>query len=844
MTPRFAISLGSDALGLLLRGADGWAELAALSLDDPDLRGALARMRRAAVDAGAPEDGSVPVIAILPRDVVRLVDGRVAPRLRPVAHEALRAEIRTLADGMTPYPIDALAIDWTAGRGQDEVQIALVARETLEEGRAFLLGHGFDPVAFAALRHPGRYDATAWFAADGISEVAEFLRAETTLDQRASAAPETVALPSALQEPEIGLPPQEQDETAETRDEPPVASPPARGHEPPAPPVRPILAPARAGRPSTPAAGFRIEALKPFLRHRPALAVVAALALLAVISIWALRPEGEATDAIAPSAATSPESEPPSDETAAAQFDEGAAGARDTGAATQATSDTVAGSSEPVGAGQDASSLPAEAALATPTAPTTNNPAETRLDPDQPPFPAETAAGEPGAEAPTAAQPDAPVAAPPTEQAEPAGATDLATATATAAAPAETMGTILPAAPVDSAGTTEPTAPAEAVATSPAPPFEGLAAPSTADAPSGAEALTITAGAAVPLVSTAVLPEGPPRLAADTVPGQVALPPPYGVIYSFDAQGRILPTPEGVLTPEGFLLVAGRPPLPPLPRPATAQAQDPAETALAAPLANPALAAAATAEQITAPPRPVARPAALLRVPDPLPGSRPAPARPASILAAAPPAEVAEGVDPTASEEPNAPETAAPEAAATSTSPPDARIPGPPVPLPRARPASIAALATAPVEAEAADAAASALAVAIAYRPSPRPDGLAERAAARSRTTEVATDDTEAAESGEIVESDLPEVRPSAEAAGVVAKKATVARAIDLEEMSLIGVFGTERARYALVRQPNGRIARVKVGDRLDGGRVVAIGDTELRYQKSGNTLTLRLPRG
>jgi hypothetical protein len=820
MTPRFAISLGSDALGLLLRGADGWAEVATLSLDDPDLRGALARMRRAAVEAGAPEDGSVPVIAILPRDVVRLVDGRLAPRLRPVAHEALRAEIRTLADGMTPYPIDALAIDWTAGRGQDEVQIALVARETLEEGRAFLLGHGFDPVAFAALRHPGRYDATAWFAADGISEVAEFLRAETTLDQRASAAPETVALPPASPEPEIAPHPQEPDETGEKRDERPATSPPARGQETSAPPMRPILAPARAGRPSKPAAALRIEALKPFLRHRPALAAIAALAILAVISIWALRPEGEATDGAAPSTATSPASEPPSGETAAAQLDVGAAGARDTEAATQATPDTGAGSSEPVGAGQDASSLPAEAAPAAPTSPTTTNPAETRLDPDQPPLPAETAAGEPGQEAPTAAQPDAPVAAIPTAQAEPAGAADLPTATATTAAPAE------------------------AAATSPAPPFEGLATPSTADAPSGAGALTITAGAADPLVATAMLPEGPPRLAADTVPGQVGLPPPYGVVYSFDAQGRILPTPEGVLTPEGFLLVAGRPPLPPLPRPATAQAQGPAETALAAPLANPALAAAAAAEQIAAPPRPVARPAALLRVPDPLPGSRPAPTRPTSILPEAPPAEIAGGVDPTTAEGSIAPETAAPEAAATSTSPPDARIPGPPVPLPRARPASIAALATAPVEAEAPDAGTSALAVAIAYRPTPRPDGLAERAAARSRTSEVASDDAEAAESGEIVESDLPEVRPSAEAAGVVAKKATVARAIDLEEMSLIGVFGTERARYALVRQPNGRIARVKVGDRLDGGRVVAIGDTELRYQKSGNTLTLRLPRG
>jgi hypothetical protein len=36
----------------------------------------------------------------------------------------------------------------------------------------------------------------------------------------------------------------------------------------------------------------------------------------------------------------------------------------------------------------------------------------------------------------------------------------------------------------------------------------------------------------------------------------------------------------------------------------------------------------------------------------------------------------------------------------------------------------------------------------------------------------------------------------------------------------------------------------VSVGDKLDGGKVAAIGDTELRYVKSGQNVVLKLPKG
>jgi hypothetical protein len=46
------------------------------------------------------------------------------------------------------------------------------------------------------------------------------------------------------------------------------------------------------------------------------------------------------------------------------------------------------------------------------------------------------------------------------------------------------------------------------------------------------------------------------------------------------------------------------------------------------------------------------------------------------------------------------------------------------------------------------------------------------------------------------------------------------------------------------VRLPSGRFVTVEVGDRLDGGRVAAIGDDSLQYIKDGENITLEVPNG
>jgi hypothetical protein len=87
-------------------------------------------------------------------------------------------------------------------------------------------------------------------------------------------------------------------------------------------------------------------------------------------------------------------------------------------------------------------------------------------------------------------------------------------------------------------------------------------------------------------------------------------------------------------------------------------------------------------------------------------------------------------------------------------------------------------------------------------------------------------------------------VSPKIPSSASVARQATLDNAINLRRINLIGVYGTAANRRALVRLPSGRYQKVKVGDRLDGGRIVAIGDSELRYQKSGRNTTLKIPSG
>ena len=76
-----------------------------------------------------------------------------------------------------------------------------------------------------------------------------------------------------------------------------------------------------------------------------------------------------------------------------------------------------------------------------------------------------------------------------------------------------------------------------------------------------------------------------------------------------------------------------------------------------------------------------------------------------------------------------------------------------------------------------------------------------------------------------------------------VAQKATLVKVLNLRKVNLIGVYGTSSNRRALVRLSSGRYKKVEVGDRIDGGKVAAIGNSQLRYTKSGKNIVIKMPK-
>lgn len=160
---------------------------------------------------------------------------------------------------------------------------------------------------------------------------------------------------------------------------------------------------------------------------------------------------------------------------------------------------------------------------------------------------------------------------------------------------------------------------------------------------------------------------------------------------------------------------------------------------------------------------------------------------------------------------------------------------------PRLRPATIKQAE----EAAAEQAPATAQAVALSRKPNSRPRNF-DRTVARAQQARAQQAARQQAEPKPTqVAAIAPRtVTPRVPSSTSVAKAATVKNAINLSRVNLIGVYGKPSSRRALVRLSNGRYKKVKIGDRVDGGRVSAIGEAQLNYTKNGRSVTLKMPKG
>jgi hypothetical protein len=450
---------------------------------------------------------------------------------------------------------------------------------------------------------------------------------------------------------------------------------------------------------------------------------------------------------------------------------------------------------------------------------------------------------------------------------QPEAALETPTETAEAETPAETATDALAEAPTETApepATTE-TAATDTTATTEIAPE---AAPETAEATASDSAapVRLADGQDEIFLATADAPpagqpaQGLPGVdtATDGAPLSPMAPPPFGTVYQLGADGRIQPTAEGIVTPDGVTLIAGKPIKLPPPRPAAisdapAESTAGTEATAAAGLVTPPAATDPATTEIAASDVFQADPA--------LAGVKPR-TRPEGLAPAA------------ATTPPETTETPADDDAALQLPAPDIRLAGS---RPRARPQEafeIAAAARQETQAASlvADGPISPLAVALSPRPAQKPDNFSKAveaavaAAVQEQPVQVAAAEpppqqqAEAAglrvrkptvdEGPERVEpeaDDEPEAAPerrSAQLTGTVEKKATFSNAYNLSKIGLIGVYGTASDRHALIRQSNGRFKKVQVGDRVEGGTVASITADELRYQKGGRMYALKMPQG
>lgn len=413
------------------------------------------------------------------------------------------------------------------------------------------------------------------------------------------------------------------------------------------------------------------------------------------------------------------------------------------------------------------------------------------------------------------------------------------------------------------------TAPVEATVPDPAPQTAVTetapdAAPATAEITTATAPQIATATADAP-GAVVVTSQDPPVVLPDPVaqpviaalaagpPPAPDIPPAFGTVLEFDATGLIKPTPEGIETPEGVFLRAGKPPVIPPRRSPVAEAAALAAAPPAAPTAAPE--ATETAAPLAVDPalanaRPKPRPATL--VPPglddtglaPLPGDavqivlRPR-VRPDSVLAAgsaarqaATPATPGADASLAAGAVAEGGLIATPSSVQISAN--TVTISRVPAPRPRDLERSVEA------------AVAAALQPGAPAAPEPEPAPEPEVAAVQPQVDEKRDkplvgkpDDTFVEEEPEVASA-----APSTATRGAVAKNATFRNAIDLGETNLIGIYGTENRRYAMVRTSAGSYKKVKVGDRVDGGKVAAISTKELRLQKGGSMVVLKIPGG
>ena len=879
MKPNFALTLSFDGIGLLHRAFPGWHLVGNVALDSADLSAELNTLRQKALMLDA---SGLRCKLVLPNDQVKYLsirdfDGDVSD---------MDASVRSALEGATPYSVNDLAYDWSFDNGV--LSIAAVARETLAEAEAFAVDHQFNPVCYVATPDVGQYvgepyfGVSAWARIDagGDIEVARDSSPIRVIGAAKLPDPEAPVVAEVTPEPAVGVDdieaasPQapEPEQTAPPETTPPEHSAVEPDAQAPEPEEAPSTDPADTPEPQTAGDTLEPDASAAFasIRARREEGAATTPRLDGVVRdapppriTFEATPELSAA-AEAPTVTGVSDAALPIDEDApiaapilADQIKPQTAGLADTPALDEAAPFVA----EPHGTPEDTAPPPVPPpAEAKPAFFTRRSRAKKKTG--------ALAAGIPqpadekqrmtifGAreQATVGGKPrflgliltavlllfligmaawasifmddglarffrsnDTPVVAslPSPEEAEAALSEEeeIELASLTPNEPVSVLDD--PATEILSRVTPADLSPDEAKARYAATGIWQLAPePSASPQPTNLEDFYQTSLDPDPGFQDAVALPSAEAALSDGIMFSPAPPPAADTRFVFDPRGFVLATPKGATTPEGVIVFAGQPKITPpanWSNPATALQQpdvsEQVEVRQAAirPRARPADAA----EKIE-------RNALSGRTLNELASLRPK-MRPESAQ------EAAEEARKIAQAKALAEQQA--EAAADSTDP-------------DAINSAVAAAAQATI----AFSGATPQAVKTSVKPKTKPRNF-DKIVQSTKRKQAQGGNADATEQTVAVRA-TQRVSPKIPSKASVSKQATQRNAIKFKRVNLIGVYGTPKSRRALVRMSNGRYKKVKVGDRLDGGKVSAIGDSDLRYNKGGRSVILKMPRG
>lgn len=161
MKPNFALNFTDDGITLLHRTKRGWAEVGQTPFDVDDLPAAMADLK-AKAEALAPN--GITTKLVIPNSQIKYLT-IAAPGPDATSR---KAQIVAGLEGQTPYDVADLVWDHT-GKG-DSVQVAVLARETLDEAEGFAAANGFNPVSFVAIPLDSSFGTEPFFGQTSFSQ--------------------------------------------------------------------------------------------------------------------------------------------------------------------------------------------------------------------------------------------------------------------------------------------------------------------------------------------------------------------------------------------------------------------------------------------------------------------------------------------------------------------------------------------------------------------------------------------------------------------------------------------------------------------------------------------------